>query len=78
MEVPNRARMHMAVRVGMALLGLALILAGILYGVLGVWGVFRSGDRAWILAAMGAIGFCLGAWLVAFAIRGRGRKSKLS
>ena len=63
------------VRVGITLLGIVLILAGILFGVLGVWGVSRGGDRAWIRAGIGAIGLCLGASLVAVAIRGKGKAS---
>ena len=63
------------VRVAIALLGIALILAGFLCGVLGVWGVSRGGDRAWILAGIGAIGLCLGVSLVAVAIRGKRKAS---
>lgn len=63
--------MHLAIRIVIALLGVVLFVGGVLFGVLGVWGVSRGGSRAWLLAVIGAVGFVAGASLVALALRGR-------
>ena len=52
-----------------ALLSLALIVGGTLYGVLGVWGMSRGSSNAWILALVGAAAAAGGGALLLHALR---------
>lgn len=56
-------------RVLLVVVCLALVAAGLLFGVLGVWGVSRGGSDAWILALLGALGFAGGLGLLRWAVR---------
>ena len=49
-----------ATRVLLALMGVGLLAAGVLYATLGVWGVDRGGAGAWKLAALGLAGVVAG------------------
>ena len=50
------------VRTLLVVVCLALVAAGLLFGVLGIWGVSRGGSDAWVLAVLGILGVALGAW----------------
>jgi hypothetical protein len=62
--------MHPLLRAVWAVAGLLLLGAGILFGVLGFWGISRRGERAGWLAAFGTGAALAGAVLVLKACRG--------
>ena len=62
--------MKAVLRVTIGLTGLASMGAGVLYGVLGVWGLERRGSGAVWLTVLGVGGVLLGAWLLSRAVRG--------
>ena len=66
----------MILRILSVILALALIVGGILFGTLGVWGMSRGGNGAWILALMGFAGVVAGAAIVSAALR-RGQESRV-
>jgi uncharacterized membrane protein HdeD (DUF308 family) len=57
-----------ATRVLLALIGVGLLAAGVLYATLGVWGVDRGGAGAWKLGALGLAGIVAGTVLLRRAI----------
>ena len=56
-------------RILVAIAGFALIASGVLYGVLGLWGIDRGSSDAWILALLGLLGAAIGAGLLRWALR---------
>jgi hypothetical protein len=56
-------------RIFLAIIGFALVAAGVLYGVLGLWGADRGSPDAWILALLGLLGAAIGAGLLLWAGR---------
>jgi hypothetical protein len=62
--------MHPLWRAVWGVVGLVLLAAGILFGVLGFWGVSRRGERAGWLAAFGTAAALVGGVLVLKACRG--------
>ena len=62
--------MHPLLRVVWGIAGLLLLGSGILFGVLGFWGISRRGERAGWLAALGTAGVLAGGVLVLKACRG--------
>jgi uncharacterized membrane protein HdeD (DUF308 family) len=56
-------------RILVAIVGLALIASGVLYGTLGLWGVDRGSPDAWMLALLGLLGIGIGAGLLGWALR---------
>ncbi len=51
------------------LIGLALLVGGTVYGILGFWGVSRGGNDAWMLALGGIVAAIVGGVLVVRAPR---------
>jgi hypothetical protein len=62
--------MHPLLRAVWAMAGLLLLGAGILFGVLGFWGVSRRGEGAGWLAALGTSAALAGGVLVLKACKG--------
>ena len=58
------------------LIGLGLFGAGALYGTLGVWGVDRGGNGAWLLVLIGLLGIGIGVMLLGRAINPRRRPGR--
>jgi xanthosine utilization system XapX-like protein len=56
-------------RIFLAIVGFALVAAGVLYGILGLWGVDRGSPDAWILALLGLLGAAIGAGLLLWALK---------
>jgi hypothetical protein len=52
----------------LALTGATLFCVGALFGTLGVWGIDRAGDGAWLLLLMGLIGVGTGGALFVRAV----------
>ena len=62
--------MHPLLRAASGIVGLLLLGSGILYGILGFWGVSRGGNGAGWLAALGTAAALAGSMLVLKACRG--------
>jgi hypothetical protein len=56
-------------RILLAIAGLALSAAGVLYGTLGLWGMNRGSSDAWILALLGLVAAAIGAGLLLRTLR---------
>jgi hypothetical protein len=67
--IPMQEHKHVAARIILGTIGLVLLGAGVLYAVLGVWGVDRGGSGAWVLTLIGVAGVVAGACLLFLASR---------
>jgi hypothetical protein len=56
-------------RILLALVGFGPVAAGLLYGILGVWGADPGSPDAWILALLGLLAAAVGAGLLLWALR---------
>ncbi|MGH7468594.1 MAG: hypothetical protein ACRENP_11590 [Longimicrobiales bacterium] len=51
------------------LFGLGLAAVGLLFGVLGLWGVERGSPSAWVMALLGLLGILVGSAFVVWALK---------
>jgi len=70
------ANTSVILRILLGILGLILVACGVMYAVLGLWGMSRGGNGAWILAILGLAGAFLGGGFVRAALRQGGESPR--